>query len=268
MLTTITIALREFLEAFLIAGVFLGISKKLKLKKEKEICLAILLGTLISFSLPIITFYLSNKARLVLTERKAELLEGYLSLFSGVFLTYVIFSFHNFFMKSRAKDILFAHKRLEKNNFNLTLFLTLIFIITREGFEIALFTATTSLFSEFVQNIIGLILGFTIAGIIGIFSFTATIKFPLGKIYKFTEYLIILLGASFVNRGIKELLEVYFDLHLSEILSLNFSFLPSKKTLIGSFLYSFFSLEKNLSLISLLIALLYILGVKRSFRRR
>ena len=40
MFTTAIIAFREFLEAFLIVGVFLGISKKLNLNKEREIAFA------------------------------------------------------------------------------------------------------------------------------------------------------------------------------------------------------------------------------------
>lgn len=268
MITTFIIALREFLEVFLISGVFLGISRKLKLKKEKEILLAIFLGILISLSLPILTFYFSDKARTVITEKNAEALEGYLSLFSGFFLAYVVFSLHKFFIRSRAKDILQTHKKLEENKFDFFLFLTLIFMITREGFEIALFTATTSLFSQFSQNMLGLFSGFFVAGIIGLFSFTAVIKFTLSKIYKATEYLIILLGASFINHGIKELAEVYFDLHLSKILTIHITFLPSTETLIGSLLYSFFALEKNLSLISIFIVLLYILLVNLSFKKK
>ncbi|MBI4226387.1 hypothetical protein HY612_04725, partial [Candidatus Roizmanbacteria bacterium] len=50
MLTTLVISLREFLEVFLIIGVFLGISKKLKLKREREIIFASLLGVIISLT--------------------------------------------------------------------------------------------------------------------------------------------------------------------------------------------------------------------------
>ncbi len=267
MLTTATIALREFLEAFLIAGVFLGISKKLQLKKEKEIGLAIIIGTILSFLLPIASFYLSDKARIILNEKNAEILEGYLSLFSGAFLAYVIFSLDKFFARSRAKNILLSHKKLEEKRFDVALFLTLIFIILREGFEIALFTATTSLFSSFLNNLLGLLVGFVVAGIIGLLSFATTLKVAISKIYRITEYLIILLGASFVNRGIKELAEVYFNLEISKILSLTLPFLPEKSSVFGYLLYSFFSLERNLSLISILIVFSYILAVNWSFRK-
>lgn len=52
MITTAVISFREFLEAFLIVGVFLGISKKLNLKKEFEIgfILASMFGILMFFT--------------------------------------------------------------------------------------------------------------------------------------------------------------------------------------------------------------------------
>src|SRR3990167_7960211 len=138
MLTTLVISLREFLEVFLIIGVFLGISKKLKIKKEKEIILASAIGIIISLLLPISVFLLGSKARAILTEKNSELLEGYLMVFSGFFLAYVIFSLHKFFVLKRSKFIINAHQKLQQNIFDLSLFLTIIFFIIREGFEIAL----------------------------------------------------------------------------------------------------------------------------------
>src|SRR3989344_5003562 len=118
MLTTLVISLREFLEVFLIIGVFLGISKKLKIKREKEIILASGIGIIISFLLPISVFLLGDKTRSVLTEKNAELLEGYLMVFSGFFLAYVIFSLHSFFVLKRSRSIIAAHQKLEKNIFD------------------------------------------------------------------------------------------------------------------------------------------------------
>ena len=156
MITTMVISLREFLEVFLIIGVFLGISKKLKIKREKEIILASVIGVIISLLLPITVFLLGDKARVVLTEKNAELLEGYLMVFSGFFIAYVIFSLHNFFVLKRSKSIITTHQKLQQNIFDLSLFFTIVFFIIREGFEIALFTATVSLFSKFIENLAGL----------------------------------------------------------------------------------------------------------------
>ncbi len=268
MLTTLIISLREFLEVFLIIGVFLGISKKLNLKREREILLASLFGIAISFILPLLVFLFGDKAKAILSEDNAELLEGYLMVFSGFFIAYVVFSLHNFFVLKRSKLIIDAHQKLQKNIFDISLFLTIVFFIIREGFEIALFTATTSLFSKFMENLAGLLLGFTISSTVGIMTFLAYIKFPISKIFKFTEYMIILLGASFVKNGLSELFEVYFDIHLSRIIPINLNFLPAKSTFFGHMLKSITGIEQNFSLASSSIMTLYYFFIYLIFLRK
>lgn len=268
MLIVFTIAFREFLEAFLIIGVFLGISRKLHLKREKEIILASSVGILISILLPFLVFVFGERAQIILTEENAEALEGYLMVFSGFFIAYVVFSLHNFFVLKRSKMILYAHEKIKKNIFDLSLFLTIVFFIVREGFEIALFTSSTSLFSTFIENVTGLFLALVSSSVLGLMSFVAYLKFPIGKVYKLTEYFIIFLGASFVKNGINELLEVYFNIHISRILPINLSFLPAKSTFLGHMISNIFGLEQNFSFIKLTIMLAYITAIYLLFFRK
>jgi len=268
MITTLVISLREFLEVFLLIGVFLGISKKLKLKREKEIILASAIGIIISFILPVSVFLLGDKAGLILSEKNTELLEGYLMIFSGFFLAYVIFSLHNFFVLKRSKSIIFAHEKLQKNIFDLSLFLTIVFFIIREGFEIALFTATTSLFSKFIENLAGLFAGFALSSFFGLLTFFAYVKFPIGKVFKLTEYLIVILGASFVKNGLTELFEVYYNIHLSNILPIKLIFLPEKSSFIGHFIKNIFGLEQQFSFAKLAIMGIYIFFIYLLFLRK
>ena len=268
MLTTLVISLREFLEVFLIIGVFLGISRKLKIHREKEIVLASIIGIAISFMLPITTFLLGDKAREILTEKNADLLEGYLMIFSGFFIAYVIFSLHNFFVLKRSKTIIDAHQKLQKNIFDISLFLTIVFFIIREGFEIALFTATTSLFSKFMENLAGLFVGFALSSVLGVLTFLAYLKFPISKVFKITEYLIVILGASFVKNGFTELFEVYFDINLANILPMKLTFLPEKSSFIGHFVKNIFGLEQQFSFIKLAIMGIYILIICLLFLRK
>ena len=268
MLTTAIIAFREFLEAFLIVGVFLGISRKLKLKKEMEIGLAAIIGIVFSLLLATGTYLFGDRAHGILTEKNAELLESYLMIFSGLFLAYVIFSLHNVLRHSRASTLIKAHQKLQENAFDISLFFTIIFLVVREGFEIALFTASISLFSVFIQNFIGLMLGFVSAAILGIMTFFAYIKFSIGKVFKVTEYMIILLGASLVQNGITELLKHGFDIHLSRIFSLPLNFLPHKSSLIGHMIKSFIGVDREFSLARLAImagyvGVIYLLFIKR-----
>ena len=268
MITTAVISFREFLEAFLIIGVFLGISRKLNLKKEFEIGLAAVIGIVFSLLLATGTYLFGNQVRGILTEKNAELLESYLMIFSGLFLAYVIFSLHDVINKSRTGSLIKVKQKLQEKVFDFSLFSTIAFLVIREGFEIALFTASTSLFSVFIQNFIGLMLGFISASIVGVMTFFAYVKFSIGKVFKYTEYMIIILGASLVQNGVTKLLEHGFDIDLAKIMSFPLNFLPHKSTLIGHMMKSFFGLDREFSFAKLAIMggyflIIYLLFLKR-----
>lgn len=257
MITVAIIAFREFLEAFLISGIFLGVSRKLKLKKEAEIGLAMLVGVGISFMMSIATYVFGDAARSILTEDRAELLSNYLMLFSGFFLVYVVFSLHNRMSHDKKDIIQKTRTKLEQQVFDISLFATIIFLVAREGFEIALFTASTSLFSVFFQNFLGLMIGFSLAGIVGTAAFFAYTKFPVGKVFKITEYMIVLLGASMVQVGTTELLKHQCNIYLGNIVSFGMSFLPGEHTIVGNFIRTFTGIDNEFSLARLFIMISY-----------
>lgn len=258
MLTTAIIAFREFLEAFLIVGVFLGISRKLALKKEKEIAFAASIGVILSLLLATGTYIFGDHARSILTEKNADFLESYLLIFSGLFIAYVVFSLHDVLNHGRGGKLIRAHKKLQENTFDVSLFLTIIFLVVREGFEIALFTASVSLFSVFMQNIIGLFLGFASASVIGIMTSFAYIRFPIHKVLRATEYMIILLGAALVQNGITKLFETHFNIQLSNMFSFHLQFLPSEESFVGHILQGLIGIDQGFSLVRLLIMGAYI----------
>lgn len=268
MFTTAIISFREFLEALLIAGAFLGVSRTLNLKKETEIMLATLTGVVISLLLATGTYIFGDHARGVLTEKNADILESYLLIFSGLFIAYVVFSLHGVLNKSRGTKLINTHKRLQETSFDVSLFLTIAFLVVREGFEIALFTASTSLFSAFIQNFLGLLIGFMAAAVLGIATFFAYIKFPIGKIFKMAEYMIILLGASLVQNGMTKLLETHFHINLSTMLSLHLQFLPDKNSLVGHLLQGFLGIDQELSFVRLSLMVVYIGTIYLLFLRQ
>lgn len=268
MITTAVIAFREFLEAFLIVGVFLGISRKMKLKKGMEIGLAAIVGLVISLLLAIGVYILGDRAHIILTEERAEILEGYLLIFSGFFIAYVVFSLHNLLRHNRGGALIKAHQKLQANAFDVSLFFTIIFLVLREGFEIALFTASTSLFAEFTQNLIGLFIGFASASVLGVMTFFAYVRFSLGKVFKATEYMIILLGAALVQNGVNELLEHQFGIELEHILAIPLTFLPDKHGVIGHLIQSFTGLDRDFSLPRLVIMITYVGIIYLLFMKR
>ncbi len=257
MFTTLIISFREFLEALLIIGVFLGISRKLHLKKELEIGLAACVGITISLILISASYLVGDHARTILTEKNADYLESYLLIFSGLFIIYVVFSLHNVINRTRGMKLLQAHKKLQEDAFDLSLFCTIVFLVAREGFEIALFTASATLFSALIQNIIGLLLGFGLATTVGLLTFFAYIKFPIGKVFKVTEYMIVLLGSSLTQNGITKLLQSHFNIHLSTMLSFHLQFLPREDSFIGTLLQGFFGIDQGFSAVRLAIMLCY-----------
>lgn len=147
---------------------------------------------------------------------------------------------------------------MEAKEFDLSLFLMIAMLVAREGFEIALFTATSSLFSVFFQNMIGLFIGFSLAGIIGSLSYLSYLKFPISKVFKTTEYLIVLLGAALVQNGLTELFEQIFKVHLSDILQLPLGFLPDQESIGGHLIQTFTGIDQEISLPRLLIMGIYI----------
>ncbi len=268
MFTTALIAFREFLEAFLITGVFWGLSRTLKLGKEKEIALAASAGFGIAFCLAIITYIFGDSARGILTEDNAELLASYLQIFSGCFLAYVIFSLHKVLHNQKMSVIKQVTEKLKKKVFDLSLFFTVFFLVVREGFEISLFTASTSLFSVFFQNILGLVIGFGGASIVGLGTSLAYIKFPVKRVFQITEYLIILLGAALVQNGLTKILAEQMHIQLSKILSLPMQFLPDNQSIVGHALQTFTGIDREFSLARLGIMAGYITIVYLLFIRK
>lgn len=268
MLTAALIAFREFFEVFLVVGVFLGISRKLKTGMEFGIVAASIAGILVSFLLAIAVFVYGGRVGVFFREDNAELFENLVLVFSGFFLAYAITSLHNFLRKGRGVNIAAAHRQIRNHSFDLPLFFTIFLLVIREGFEIALFTASASLVTDFVQNLTGLIVGFVSAGLVGWLVFLVSNKVRAGSVLKLTEYAIILLGASFVQNGVGGLLEYFFNLDLSGILALPLSFLPAKDTVAGHLVATFTGVDREFSIARLVIMVLYITVIYRFFLKK
>ena len=215
MLPTAIIAFREFFEAFLIIGVFLGLSKQLQLKKETEILSASGLGILLSIALALATFLIGSDARTYLSKTGAELLSGYAMLASGIFIAYVVYSLHKAMSKAHQAAVKRTREKLSQEVFDAALFFTIVALILREGFEVALFTASVSLFADFVSNVYGLLFGFAGAAVIGTLVYLAYTKLPIKKIFTTTEYAIVVLGAVMFAGGFVKVMEGQFGIMVS-----------------------------------------------------
>lgn len=186
-----------------------------------------------------------------------------------MFIAYVVFSLHKFMEPHRHALLKQVKEQLiQKEMFDIALFLTIVFFIAREGFEVSLLTATSSLFSVFSQNIIGLLLGFIAAGAVGAGTFFSILKIPIHRIFQFTEWIIVIFGAAMVKNGITILSEDYFNLHLEKVLPIPLPFIPSDTTALGHVAKNLLGLESQLSAVSLLIMGFYIAWMFFFFLRK
>lgn len=267
MLATALIAFREFFEAFLIVGVFLGVSRKLGLKRELEIGLAALTGLVAALAMGASTYFASDMARSVFTEENAEYLGGYLLVFSGLFIAYMIFSLHDAMNKGRKEVMKSAEKQIALGVFDISLFFTIVLLIVREGFEISLFTASASLFTDFLQNFLGLLAGLLAASVLGMSTVFAFVKLPIDKVFRYTKYLILLVGAAMTQNGITIIMKTEVGIDLSTFGRLPLGFLPDAESALGHLLGNLAGLTADLSLARVAIMVAYIAAVYYLFMR-
>ncbi len=265
MFTTAIITFREFLEAFLLIGIFIGIDKKLNLGKQKEIISAACIGIFISLILPIIVFFFASDVSNAFTEKNTNALEGYFLTFSGFFMAYVVFSLHKSMKNYRKKTISNAKDKMEQQIFDISLFFTLVFFIAREGFEVALLIATTSLFSAFWLNLGGLLLGFILALAVGLSTIITYIKLPIRKVFQYTEYIIIIMGAAMVMNGLSILSKTYFNISLERYIPLPLGFLPNDSSFLGHLLKNTLGLQKEMGILQIALMVMYVIIINILF---
>jgi high-affinity Fe2+/Pb2+ permease len=205
MLPAIALGFREFFEAFLIVSVFLSVSKKLGLKRELEIGLAALSGFALSFALIAASFFLGQEVRAVLNERSAELLEGAFMAFAGLFIAYAAFSLHDLLGAKHRERVKSAAGKLEAGVFDLSLFVVIVLLIVREGFEVAVLGLSVSLLSDFGTSMLGMGIGFLGAAVIGAAAYATLLKLHIEKIFKVASYAIVAVGAWFTQAGLEKL---------------------------------------------------------------
>lgn len=193
-LTTLIISLREFIEVFIIIGLFLGASKKLGLKKEKQIISTALLGIGISFIIIIFFYLIKEKIKLTIDKHTLESLEGYLKIFSSLFIIFIVILIHRSLHQHQLNFEIQAQ--------SLSVFLLVVF----EGIEIALFTSISSFSTNIINQLTGLFLGLISAFIVGIFSYFIYINLPLKKIIQLTEYTLIIVAILMFKEGVGEFL--------------------------------------------------------------
>lgn len=206
-LFTVSILLREGLEAFLIIAVVLTIIRAAKVKKALPWLHG---GWLTAIIFGFAVWYLSDFF-LQLSGQNREMLEGGVALLSVLVLTYVGFWLHVNSHVKRWKD--FVEQRIYKllkteNMFGLALFSFL--VVFREVFESVLFLQGIKMetLPENHYSIgLGVLVTFVLIAVLVVLFVKYSQKIPIRQLFLYSSWIIIVLALIFMGKGLHSIQE-------------------------------------------------------------
>ncbi|PIY68795.1 hypothetical protein COY90_04045 [Candidatus Roizmanbacteria bacterium CG_4_10_14_0_8_um_filter_39_9] len=204
-MSTFLIVFREFMESLLLMSILLGFSKREGLHKEKSILAGGILGILFSVFITFSVFYVLPLIHISLPSELIDLIGHLAIILSGVMLLYITYRIHPLFAVHKNKHVanLFSQKNIKDASFFVPTFL----LVLQEGFEIVLFTMTTSFTHSLASNSLSLVLGFVAAVAASSLLYLTYLKNHVKKLFKITEYTLIIYGAYLIIHGGTELFE-------------------------------------------------------------
>ena len=204
MLSTFIIALREGLEAALIVGILVAyivrtdrrhLLKPLWTGVGVAIAASLALGAVLSFT------------SAELTDRGEELFAGTTSFIAVGLVTWMVF-----WMKRTARSLrneLHGKVDTALTGGPVSLALVAFFAVAREGLETALFIYTNfKTVGAASTATVGLILGLTLAVILGYLIYNRSVKLNLSKFFTITGVALIIVAAGVLSYGIHEFQEL------------------------------------------------------------
>lgn len=206
-LLTVSILLREGLEAFLIIAVVLTIIRTAKIKKALPWLHG---GWIAAVLLGFAGWYMSGLL-LRLSGQNRELLEGGVALLAVLVLTYVGFWLHSNTHVRKWKD--FIEKRIQKllkaeNMWGLAFFSFM--VVFREAFESVLFLQAIKLetLPENQSSIgLGVLVAFSIITVFVVLFVKFSQKIPIRKLFLYSSWMIVLLALILMGKGVHSIQE-------------------------------------------------------------
>ncbi|MFD2516637.1 cytochrome c/FTR1 family iron permease [Salinimicrobium flavum] len=204
---TVSILLREGIEAFLIIAVVLTIIRSARMKKALPWLHG---GWITAVLLGFAGWYMSDFL-LQLSGQNREILEGIVTLLAVLVLTYVGFWLHSNSHAKRWK--VFIEKRIQKllkteNMWGLAFFSFM--VVFREAFESVLFLQAIKL--ETIpgnQSSIGLgvLVAFSIIAVLVVLFVKYSQKIPIRQLFLYSSWMIVLLALILMGKGIHSIQE-------------------------------------------------------------
>lgn len=217
MINVFLLSFREYFEAFLLIAGFSILCNHYGLKRTKEIFTASITAFAISLSLTILIFITGSQFH----DKQADLIEGWFLLSSSLVIALFAFPLHNRVWKSIVDKLPALEMRIrnQEGGFDWLLFMFVFLLIFKEGMEALLFTSgvAMSYMSGFMQNILGLVLGFLTAGSIGYILRTSGLNKWIDKFFMVTAFFVLLGMASLFREGLQLVTNMPYG--LSDILA-------------------------------------------------
>lgn len=248
------ITFRETLEVALIVGIILSYLTKTKQTKYNNI---VYIGIISGVVASIIGALLFTVIAGGFTGRAEEIFGGITMLFGALLLTTMIL----WMMKQKhiARELEDKVSRELAEVHKSGLFLLVFVAVLKEGIETVIFLGATSFVSP-NNNMIGALVGITVAIFLGYAIFVGSMKINIKKFFNITSILLILFAAGLVAHGIHEFQEAkIIPTVIGHVWNINP--ILDENGYIGSILNGLFGYNGSPSLIEVLSYLIYLVCV-------
>lgn len=256
MLPSYLLTLREGIEAALIVGMVLGALYKMR---RPELVSAIWAGVLSAAAVSLIAAVALTSFGLSLEGEYEPIFEGVTLVLAASVLTWMIFWMHKNSRHIKGELENGVRQALVTTG-KRGLFILAFVAVVREGIELALFLTASVFASNATQTIVGAVLGFSTAILLGWSLFATTVKLDLRRFFKVTGVLLVLFAAGLVSLSIHEFNEVGWVPSIVEHLW-NLTPILSDESLLGQVLKTLFGYQPSPSLTSVIAYAFYFVAV-------
>lgn len=203
MLFSFLVTLREGIEIALVITILLGYLRNIEQKQHfREIWTGVIAAALLSLGVGVALEITSRE----LSGRVLEAFEGFTMLFAVAVLTWMVF-----WMKRQSAGISFALRHRIDSALSggsvAALALLAFSAVAREGIETTLFLFAGSTNSSGAQFVAGGVLGFAIAGAVGVACYYGAARLPLKQFFLVTGVIVVVLAAGMLANGLNALHE-------------------------------------------------------------
>ncbi len=262
MFPSFLLALREGLEAALIIGIVLGALKKIN---RPELNRAVWMGAGSAVLVSILSAFAINVVGASFEGTAEEIFEGLTMLLAAGVLTWMIF-----WMQKQAHNLKYhleseVRQAATQNN-SRALFALAFFAVVREGIELVLFLTAASIATSAQQTMMGALLGFGTAALLGYLLFATTVRLNMRRFFQVTSILLIFFAAGLVAHGVHEFIEAgWIPAGVEHVWDMNH--IMDETSSLGLILKALFGYNGNPALVEVIAYFTYLILVFLGLRR-